>query len=193
MQNLQGLQNIANLVTKQSSFYWNVRYEANELPVWTKSGSFTTEKISPAGYLHLVSGESVGYYNIEPGFDASVGLTIETRLKIISEDSVGLQIVVDDNTHFWRLKLSESYIQLEGVSEEEGITYHIDTTDDYHIYRITKLNEVIKVYVDDILRLTCTANAEGGEPSLIFGNTDSEIQESYWDYLYYRTDGAFAP
>lgn len=201
-QAIKSFQNIAGFNPCHLVVNWTVKYEANELPeeatpAWTGGGlgPGEGEEISPAGYLHLETEEGSKFYQLDVSdFDASVGLTVETRLKIISSAGDDIQIRIDDLTNSIILKIHESGVQLTQVTDEEEATYAMDTTDDYHIYRITKINQTVKVYVDGVLRLTGTANVEGEEGFVSFGAFGpSEGQESSWDYFYYRTDGAFAP
>lgn len=200
-QAIKSFQNIAGFNPCHLVVNWTGKYEANELPTeatpaWAGGGQIGAAEISPAGYLHLeTEAEQSKFYQLNVSdFDASIGLTAETRLKVISSNGTDIQVRIDDLTNSIILKIHESGVQLTQVTDEEEATYAMDTTDDYHIYRITKINQTVKVYVDGVLRLTGTANVEGEEGFVSFGAFGpSEGQESSWDYFYYRTDGAFAP
>ena len=202
MQNLQSLQNIANLVTRQSSFYWKAKYEANELPdaatpAWTKENfNADTEEISPAGFLHLISNVdgSVEYYRTESGLDNSTGTTIEARVKMVSGYTLA------ESTDAMALQLNDGVQQVfldiySDAIATKGETYEMDTTDDYHTYRVTVKAGITKVYVDGVLRITDETSWTSAAKEIHFmgGYWEGGSIESSWDYVYYRTDGAVAP
>lgn len=186
---------------------WTVQYEANELPenatpAWTTNYSpdpleVSTVEISPAGILHVV-GEGVAGEGItwsqEPAFVDAVGVTLEFRMQMVTGDLMasasGEHYITfyTDNTPDVVFKL-----YTDGIVDPDG-SYAFDTTDDYHTYRITCKDHVVKLYVDGVLRreFTKVAGAEGAylEFTITNGSNDSEQN---WDYIYYSTDGAFAP
>ena len=182
---------------------WLTRYEADQLPtaaipVWTKVGGFTadTEEISPAGFLHLVSNDSgeATYSQNESGIDNAVGTTIELRVKMISGYTFADQI----NSMSLELRDGVRQVWLDIYSDAiatKGETYEMDTTDDYHIYRVTVKGTETKVYVDGVLRITDNTSWAGAQKYVLFtgGSWYEGSIESSWDYVYYRTDGAFAP
>jgi len=180
---------------------WSVQYKANELPdeatpAWTKSGEVTIE-INPPGYLHCtdLDGTSLEYALEDDEIDSAIGITLEGRVRILGGDTLG-----GDYTAALEIRGEEGegnlvplYFYTDGIrgaGEEE--TYEMTTTDDYHTYRITLLNGVAKVYVDGIFRLTSSPQPSSG-PNIMFSPIQGTNGESSWDYLYYRTDGAFAP
>jgi len=189
---------------------WTVQYEANELPdaatpVWTKGGDATTIEISPAGFLHVVSSDAMLIYRRSVSVSDATGATYEARFKVVSGqtrdypgDEINAQICLrldSDRAENGEVNLviySDSIILYDDPTQY----YEMDTTDDYHTYRITSKNGTINVYVDGILRLTSTTGyttipAEGFtfEPE----NLGVAGIETSWDYVYYRTDGAFGP
>ena len=181
---------------------WDVLYNANELPtaatpVWTK-GDFTAdiEEISPAGFLHLVSNDNgeATYLRTESGIDNAVGTTIELRVKMISGytfadqiDVMGLELR-DGVRSVWLDIFSDAIAT-------KGETYEMDTTDDYHVYHMTRLGTTLKVYVDGVLRITDNTSWVGAQKHVLFtgGYWYGGSVESSWDYVYYSTGGAFVP
>ena len=173
-----------------------VKYEANELPTaatpaWTKEGAFTTEEINPAGILHIISDEVSDYglyYRHGLSFSNSVGATLEVRLKIVEADEeydCFFQLL--DGTKKHEVVITNTSVTLEGSEP-----YNMDTTDDFHTYRVTGQGSTSKLYIDGVLRITQTSGnmATNG---VEFGNVTPTGSELLWDYIYYRTDGAFLP
>jgi len=186
---------------------WTTQYEANELPdaatpAWTKSPSFdaTTEEISPAGYLHLVSNTDgdTAYKKTDSNLSNAIGTTVEAKIQAISVptraaglDAIGVYIY--DGT-----RSVVMYIYSDAVELYDGGSiayYEMDTTDDYHTYHMTLKGTAAKVYVDGVLRVSGETPATTAVKQIMFAGGDwwGAAVESSWDYLYYRTDGAFPP
>ena len=74
-----------------------------------------------------------------------------------------------------------------------GIRYEMDTTDDFHVYRIVLKNNDIMVYVDGELRIDGTDKfnppvTPAGRNNVSFGAANSgSLGEAYWDYVRFRT------
>ncbi len=194
--------------SKEAKPIWTVRYEANELPdvatpAWTKGGDADTIEISPAGFLHVNSGteENGLRYDILTPMSDAIGATIEARLKIVAGQTRDYPPDMDNSFCEIALRMDNGYVDLEIYSDGivlyvGGQYYDMDTTDDYHVYRVTSKNGTINVYVDGILRITST-NAYGvvgfEGPFLIAEATGIHNMDNSWDYVYYSVDGAFEP
>ena len=185
---------------------WTVQYNANELPdvatpEWTKTGDAATIEISPAGYLHVVSSTTgLSYLITDNNLSNTTGMAMETRLKVISG-------AVDDYPN-WVNGVSNIEIMINGIGRvaflifsnairayPSGNQYVMDTTDNYHTYRYTFKDSVVKLYIDGILRFTETNLNTTANNYVLFEpeiNGGANIETS-WDYVYYRTDGAFKP
>lgn len=186
---------------------WTVQYEADVLPtaatpVWTKSGGFgaDTEEISPAGILHTINsaGGIVSYFIADNSFNVATGWTVEAKLKIVSgytysvgSDATGITVRAIDDA-------SSIYLDIyTDTADLNGTTYAIDTTDDYHVYRITRLGTALKLYIDGVLVVETTDVVSGTatgniwyEPSYFASAGPVEVLT---DYVYYRNDGVFSP
>jgi len=190
---------------------WTVKYEANELPdgatpAWTKYGDASTIEISPAGYLHVISSALLGgisYEIADVNFLDSIGATVEFRMKVISgqvDDNFNsngfsyFYVMVTKGDNSWA---SPWAIYSNAIRAQPSLNqYLMNTTDDYHIYRVTAKDGIAKLYIDGILRFTeTTINIGAGGPGFHFGPEENGVAgiETSWDYVYYRTDGAFAP
>lgn len=188
------------------SVVWTTQYEANELPqnaspVWTFTESITnTIEISPAGFLHVTSVDE-GYpeYSMTPSV-AFDGFTFETRMKVINgqvNDYQGANtngasyIFASDKNAKGELYIYSDAVVVVGNTID---TVSLDTTDAYHTYRLTVNDTELKLYIDGVLESSIvptdyTVTAVEFSPE-IFGVPSIETS---WDYVYYRTDGAFAP
>lgn len=191
--------------TSLSGLGWDVLYEANELPdaatpAWTKTGGVTAE-ISPAGFLHAVSGNGLGYRIEDANISNSVGVTMEARLKVISGQVNDWPDWVNASSLIWTNIDGTKYISFWFYSD--GVwawpsenNYLMDTTDDYHTYHFTVKNDVAKLYIDGVLRLTETSfESLVQNKNFSFdpdGNWVAGIETS-WDYVYYSYGGAFVP
>ncbi len=183
---------------------WEVQYEANELPgdatpawdEWDSVGSPTVE-ISPAGYLHIDAPGAayVAYSQEDANLDESVGITVEANIKAVAVAGWGsLYISVSGKTYWFEVYFYADKVILDGdYIAEAAQEYEIDLTDDYHAIRITIVGSTINVYVDGVLRLTGTANYEDAYGVITFGGYTAGNAEYYFDYVYYRVDGAYAP
>lgn len=191
---------------------WTVEYNANQIPseaipAWTPVLDpdplvSSTVEISPAGILHvsgLVANAEAIEWDIEPAFVASTGLTIEFRMRVITGDLLASE--TDDVQIRFSTDTTETMevdIYSNGISTITNaitrVSYSFDTTDDYHVYRITQQGTTVKVYVDSILRLEAVAVEGVATPILSLVPTQSGSNfEQNWDYIYWRTDGDYAP
>jgi hypothetical protein len=177
---------------------WDFQYEANQVPEdftppFVIDSAFDTSSVS-GGFLHLASSAYAGYYILDSGISNSTGWTLEVRVKIISADADSMVIDVADSTYDTYLLFNEGSVSLPYQTGTP--TYSMDTTDDYHDYRVTVLGTDVKLYVDGVLRIDATLTATNSSPSQIWwynGLVGDPASDSYWDYFYYNIDGAYAP
>src|SRR3990167_7457788 len=178
---------------------WEVRYEANELPTasspaWTKTGSSATEEISPTSFLHVdsSSGGPLVYEITDSGFNSADGITAEARLKIIrgypSPDwDTWAEFSVRDGSRYIPVYFATNAVTsgLEGANE----VYSMDTTDDYHVYRLIVASTTYELYVDGVLRNFGSSIASGGAKVIQFRGDSNGLagMETSWDYVYYST------
>jgi len=172
-------------ITKLESSIWT-KYKANELPtaatpVWTKSGATTTEEIV-AGVFHVAGAAPV--YNQDPSNTGDC--TLELRMKVVSGEG-SFDIANDDDYYY--VECGTANVKLIGNTTNDS--YVMDTTDDFHVYRLLIESHVGKLYIDGILRITL----DDGDGGWAAGYVSFYLSggEGYFDYVYYRTDGAFAP
>lgn len=229
MRNLLNLCNVTGFIkspalqpSTPSGESWTTKYEANALPenatpAWTKTGveSASTFEISPSGYFHAVvpATETTNIdYLYNPGaIDATIGVTMEVRVKVLSTS-------IYDQTGDWvnnyafccisdasANQCSPFYIYsdavvLEGNWNSETQTYApyvkiMDTTDGYHTYRITLKSGKATLYVDN--QYAGEVNTEATTTTYFdfypASNVGTTALETSWDYVYCDTTGAYAP
>lgn len=185
---------------------WTVQYEANELPenatpAWTDAYEpdplvASIVEINPVGILHtsglVVDGEVVRWIRNESGISTAVGVTVETKIKIMT-GSVMLsgneepEIVINDGTYNYVMA-----IYTDGVVDGLGnVIYTMDTTDDYHTYRMTTQNGTGSIYIDEILRGIIGSSATSEKNISFVATAANGDFEQLWDYVYYSIDGVF--
>ncbi|MCX6910513.1 MAG: family 10 glycosylhydrolase [Verrucomicrobia bacterium] len=192
----KGVNQIAVAVNPQpahSDAQWTVAYEADKLPAkpWTRdSGSVRTEERLANGALTIADRGTVAgdyhYYRYPWGADPAGKSVVEARVKVISGLS---RIIITNGDAQERLELQPDRIELWS---RKTTRYTMDTTTDFHVYRIVTQGKDIKVYVDGELRL----NAPGAyvktavnRNELCFGASDStNVGEACWDYVRARVD-----
>lgn len=173
---------------------WTITYEGDNLPgkPWTRdSGSPRTEERLADGALTIADrGSQHGdfhYYRYGWGAEAGGKSVVEARVKVIS----GLnRIILSNGEAQERLELLPDRIELWS---RKSARYAMDTTKDFHVYRIVTEGEDVKVYVDGELRLDAPGayvKSSGGRNEVCFGASDStNVGEACWDYVRARADG----
>lgn len=122
--------------------------------------------------------------------DNSRGWVIETRLQIdpITEptgsDCRSVQIWANDHTNLVIIGFSTNEIC---IAYPDRVHFPMDTTDDFHVYRIESKFDRVRVYVDDVLAIDHTLSWTGGGSDLLnFGDGYGAYTSlSYWDYFWY--------
>ncbi len=110
----------------------------------------------------------------------SVGNMVETRMKYIT-GTTACQLTLRAEPKTTTLVILSYEIAVDGG----GGNYIMDTTDTFHTYRLALKNNVVKVYVDGILRITSTPNVQTGYNRVYFITGDTA--EAQWDYVRYYT------
>jgi len=133
---------------------WSVSWEATETPQapWYRDpGSDRTEEKLEDGALSIADRGTVSgdyhYYRYAWGAEPDEPLVVEARVKVVSGSSF---VIIGNAVAGERLGLWPDHIDLWS---DNDIRYEMDTTDDFHTYRIETEGEDLKVYVDGELRL----------------------------------------
>ena len=197
---------------------WTYPYQGeilpqNASPAWSRGskGTINIEQIESVGngkVLHLKAtgtAPDTGGISYSRGGSASnaTGNTIEARIKFVSggdstfDENPTIQIF--DGTYWVSLVVASNSIQVSGSG-----SYSMDTTSDYHVYRLTLKETSVKAYVDGVLRLSGTASTGTSLSVFLFGLASTfpsydywldngETSEAYFDYVYYYSGDALSP
>jgi hypothetical protein len=172
---------------------WTIAYEGDKKPAkpWTRdSGSSRTEEKLVKGSLLIADRGAIGgdyhYYRYPWGADPAGKSVVEARVKVISGLS---RVIITNGAAQERLELFHDRI---GLWSRKTIRHAMDTTSDFHVYRIETQGKDIKVYVDGELRLNAPGayvKAAANRNEFCFGASDrTNTGEARWDYVRARTD-----
>jgi hypothetical protein len=123
--------------------------------------------------------------------DNSRGWVIEAKLKIDSTTAPqcgggrgAVQIWANDYDILLIIGFSTDEIC---IAYPDLVKYAMDTTNDFHVYRIEAQFDNVKIYVDDNLRIEHTLTWPGGGSQILtFGDGVGGTKSlSYWDYFWY--------
>ena len=129
------------------------------------------------------------YYRCPWGVDPAAKTTVEARVKVMSGDNC---IILANGATGERLVLTPDNIHLYHHSK---LRHEMDTTDDFHVYRVIIQGADMQVFVDDVLRIDApgTFTQRSGYPKneLAFGACNSPgTGEAIWGYVRARTQNA---
>ena len=171
-----------------SSDEWHLVYDGSQTPAkpWRRdSGSERTEEKLVDGALFIADRGDVSgdyhYYRYPWGMDATGETVVEARAKVVSGSSF---VIVSNGASSERLGLWPDHIDLW---HNRKLRYEMDTTQDFHVYRIEINGQDLKVYVDDELRIDATGRFTPKaryRNEIAFGAANSSmVGEAYWDYV----------
>lgn len=126
-----------------------------------------------SGHLFLVEWEA------DPEREAIV----EARLKVVSaKGDAGVALWVSNGVHEEGVQFTTDGLNLAFA----GLKHELDTTSDFHVYRVTIQRQDLKLYVDGELAVDASGKfthpAHQGRNQLGFGSASSTAQgESLWD------------
>jgi hypothetical protein len=190
------------LKVDENATEWEYEYLADIEPDqdgWAlKENAATDLANASGGFLSLNTSSENAYwwYNYNWNASNSVGVTLEARMKVkdIGPNS-GLMLGVRDSSRYEVIRIYENKIR--GLYNP-SLVYNLNTTDDFHIYRLTAQNNDIMVYIDNELCIDGTNKFLGSTSSNVaqFGDTaDSSgyYGSSIWDYVRYNISGPISP
>ncbi|MDH7570307.1 MAG: hypothetical protein QHJ73_12070, partial [Armatimonadota bacterium] len=130
------------------------------------------------------------YYAYPWNTDPAAESVVEARVRVVSGWN---NIILCNGVHYERVGLYPDHIDLYEAKRQ----YAMDTTDDYHTYRVVIQNNDILVYVDGVLRLdgrgTFKTPGPAGRNDVRFGAANSPGKgEAYWQSVRIRAASTFA-
>ncbi|HCA47349.1 MAG TPA: hypothetical protein DEP45_08290 [Armatimonadetes bacterium] len=164
---------------------WRLVWEATERPQapWHRDpGSARTEDALQDGAMLIADRGTVSgdyhFFRYDWAIAPEEQTVVEAQAKVISGGSF---VIVTNGKAQERLALYPDHIELFFNTD---IRYDMDTTDNFHSYRIVSEGEDLKVYVDGELRLDATGRfVKGGTGAkqLAFGAANStDVGEALW-------------
>ncbi len=170
---------------------WSLTYAGDRLPVrpWTpdQGSKAIVEKIED-GALFLADRGSEGgdyrYHRFSWGADPGLECVIEARVKVGAGNS---HLIFCNGRSAERLRLAPDHI---GFHHNRGLRWKMDTTDDFHDYRIVMKDDDIRVFVDGVLRVDGSGQFKprsGYRNEVAFGASNSPDQgEAWWRWVKVR-------
>lgn len=172
---------------------WTQTYEMDQHPAiggWFGDG---TSSVVENGVLRVVDGSTLGGsghcfqldWEADPGQEA----VAEARVKVIScTGEAGVCLWVSNGVNEEGLTLYPDRVELSFAK----LTYALDTTADFHVYRLTIRGHDLTLHVDGQPAIDATGRfthpAYGGRNEFSFGSASSAATgEALWDYVRFRS------
>jgi hypothetical protein len=174
---------------------WSVVFDGGDKPArpWNRDPGSTRAVAKVVGDALLIAdrGEVSGdylYYRYPWGADPDSEAVVEARAKVKSGSSF---IIVTNGVGGERLGLWPDRIEL---FHNQKIQYKMDTTDEFHLYRMELKGRDLKVYVDGELRIDASGAMEPrsgyARNEVAFGAANSpQLGEAYWRNVKARASG----
>lgn len=174
---------------------WTLSYDGDRLPMkpWGRdTGSARTEEHLADGALRISDkGTAAGdyhYWRFPWQADPECPITIEAKVRVISGSSY---ILLSNGVAQERLGLWPDHIDLW---HNRKLRFDMDTTADYHVYRIECTGNDLQVFVDGQLRIDATGKFARATATprneLCFGAANSPgLGDAWWDYIRVRSGG----
>jgi hypothetical protein len=186
---------IAALPSALADDEWSIEYDGGKMPGrgWSRDrgSERTSEEIVDGSLLIADRGEVSGdylYYRYPWGADPDGRAAVEARVKVKSGSSF---LIASNGTSGERLGLWPDRIEL---FHHGNLRYPMDTTGDFHLYRMELDGEDLKIYVDGELRIdvpgALTPRSGYTRNEVSFGAANSPMQgEAYWEEVKARATG----
>ncbi len=175
---------------------WNVVYRGNAMPErpWSRDrGSAHTEQKMVEDALMIADrGTNSGDYLYQRfcwGLEPEAEAVVEASVKVISGSSY---LIMANGVGGERLQLAPDHIALY---HHPKLRFDMDTTQEFHTYRVVLKGANLKVYVDNMLRIDAAGKytPRAGYPrnELAFGAANStDVGAAFWKSVKVRTTNA---
>ena len=172
---------------------WSMSFDMDQPPLIGGWQSTDTRHEVKDGVLRIVDNSSErgsGHcFQIDWQADPAQEAVVEARLKVVSsQGDAGVCLWVSNGVNEEGVQFHTDGIDLAFAK----LKYELDTTADFHVYRLTFKGQDLKLYVDDKLALDATGKvthpAHQGRSQFTFGSASSAAQgESLWDYVRFKS------
>jgi len=184
-------------VTKFSDM--RVPPDEEQVSPWGVNGTFAVKEASKGLVTIRTTGNSIGHFtHTDSRFSNDLGLTIELKMKLLEASERGFQgacIAIQNGARECKITFYPDHISIRDVNTEKA-THMMDTTDDFHIYRLVVVKDTARFYVDGELVASVTLSSDISSKLLMFGDLSTEEGENIHaqiDYIAYTAGGAFEP
>lgn len=177
---------------------WDVRYEATVEPDadgWTLRGTDYASVAAGILTIATTADAQTCYYSQEPDVNFENGFKVEFKAQVVSSSGLSpFGIAPYDKTNirctYLILRSDSIYYYTWLPTLEIFLLMKIcdfDTTDDYHVYKMTILGTTATLYIDDVNKGTWQTSPTTLTYTLLFGtfSTNSYCNIKI-DYLYYN-------
>ncbi len=159
-------------------------------PGWFLFGSNSWNFTGGIGRLDTASASLLTSFNRGWGASMGTGWTVEFRMRVDQSDGLDgrIQVVMPDG-HYTGLRFTTDTIREIWT----GAQISFNTSDDYHLYRVTKQGNVFKLFIDNNLVMTTNPSVPSADFNLRFGDEAGPGSQSNWDFFRYYIGGAVEP
>lgn len=171
---------------------WTLTYDMEEHPAIGGWFGKTTRAEVEDGVLRVVDASSErgeGHcFTVDWDARPEEEAVAEARMRVVSaQGDAGVAIWVSNGVSEEGIQFQADHVNLAFAK----LRHDMDTTADFHVYRVTIAGEDLKLYVDGELAIDATGKfthpAHNGRSQLSFGSVSSAAQgESLWDYVRFR-------
>jgi beta-glucanase (GH16 family) len=136
-------------------------------------------------------------YPIE-GFDNTKGSTAEVKMRILEapvSGSDGAMFSLIDGMREGKISFYADHINIRDQNEVKAVRW-MDTTDDFHTYRIAIIGDTLKLFVDGDEVASVTLSGSSSDKKILFGDlstSEGENINAQVEYLAYSVEGAITP
>jgi sialidase-1 len=172
---------------------WTLSFDMDQPPPIGGWMSTDTRHEVKDGILRIVDASSAAgsgqCFQIGWQADPAQEAVVEARMQVVSaQGDAGVCIWVSNGVNEEGVQFHTDGIDFAFAK----LKFALDTTADFHVYRVTFKGQDLKLYVDDKLALDATgkitAPAHQGRNQLTFGSASSAAQgESLWDYVRFKS------
>ncbi len=125
--------------------------------------------------------------------NSTEGWFVEFRVKLESPRLSDVTVTIYDNLvssarSYHSIHLSKSALYYASRPFSQNLLYSMDTTDNFHVYRLVGQGSIVRVFVDEKLVFQGTYSTGFINPVTIeFDSGGYSNSKSYWDYFSYDT------
>lgn len=166
---------------------------------WAEDGNLAVKAIDDGVLTMGTRGVDFGYVSLPvPEFDNTAGSAAEVRLRLLSgprRDADGAVFSIADGRREARVSFFTDRILISAGSDVKAVRW-MDTTDDFHTYRIAMVEDTLKVYVDGVEAASAALSGSTQEKRVLLGDlstADDENMSAKVDHLAYWAGGAMTP